>query len=106
MLLKDYTFLARGDYRKPKGYFVEGKAAGNKGQWTHFITLSNVLGEESESENIISIDQGWLELSTGRTHSMVEAVAPTPPYVKGWWDGKGYFHPKPARVYGLKLKLF
>jgi hypothetical protein len=104
LVLSDYTFLAKGDFRKPEGYYVEGKIEGSDGQWTHFVALSDIKGKEDEPEYILPADQGWLELATGRTHSMQEAISPSPPYVKGWWDGKGYFHPKPIKVYGLKQK--
>jgi hypothetical protein len=104
LILKDYTFLAREDYRKPEGYYVEGKIVGQNGEWNHFVPLSDVQGQEEEPEIKIETDRGWLELSTGRSHSMPEAVAPIPPYVNGWWDGKGHFHPEPAIVIGLKLK--
>jgi hypothetical protein len=104
LILKDYTFLAREDYRKPEGYYVEGKVVGQNGEWTHFVPMSDVQGQEEEPEIKIETDRGWLELSTGRSHSMPEAVAPIPPYVNGWWDGKGHFHPEPAIVIGLKLK--
>jgi hypothetical protein len=102
LVLNDYTFLAKGDFRKPEGYYVEGKIEGPDGQWTHFVALSDIKGKEAEPEYILPADQGWLELTTGRTHSMQEAISPTPPYVNGWWEGKGYFHPKPVKVYGLK----
>ena len=102
LLLRDYTFLAKGDFRKPQGYYVEGTVAGHKGKWTHFIPLSAIQGEgEPGPEHVLSVDQGWLELTTGRTHSMKEAVAPQEPYVEGWWDGKGYFHPRPVKIHGL-----
>lgn len=104
LILKDYTFLAQEDSRKPEGYYVEGKVAGRNGEWTHFVALSDIHGQEDEPEIKLETDRGWLELSTGKSHSMPEAVAPIPPYVKGWWDGKGYFHPEPIRVYGLRLK--
>ena len=105
IVLKDYTFLAREDHRKPQGYYVEGKIVGQDGAWTHFVTLSDVLGHEDEPEIRLEVDRGWLELSTGRSHSMPEAIAPAPPYVNGWWDGKGFFHPQPAKVIGLKVSL-
>lgn len=104
LILKDYTFLAKGDFREPDGYYVEGKIAGSDGHWSHFIALSGIQGEEEEPEYKLPVDQGWLELATGRTHSMPEAVAPIQPYVEGWWDGKGYFHPEPLIVHGLKIE--
>lgn len=104
LVLKDYTFLARDDYRKPEGYYVEGKIIGKDGEWTHFMALSGIQGQEEEPEIKLETDRGWLELTTGKSHSMPEAIAPAPPYVQGWWDGKGYFHPDPVRVFGLELK--
>ncbi len=105
LILKDYTFWAKGDLRKPGGYYVEGKAIGAQGQWTHFITTSDILGEETLAlKSILPTDVGWLELLDGSTHSMKEAVSPAEPYVEGWWDGKGYFHPRPVKIYGLKKK--
>jgi hypothetical protein len=101
IVLKDYTFLAQEDYRKPQGYYVEGRIVGSDGEWTHFVTLSDVQGHEDEPEIRLEVDRGWLELTTGRSHSMPEAIAPAPPYVNGWWDGKGYFHPQPPKVIGL-----
>jgi hypothetical protein len=103
MILKDYTFLAKNDYRKPQGYYVEGKIAGKDGEWTRFIAQSDIRGQEEEPEIKIEVDRGWLELTTGKSHSMPEAIAPSPPYIKGWWDGKGYFHPQPVQVVGLRL---
>ncbi len=102
LVLKDYTFLARDDYRKPEGYYVEGKIIGRDGEWTHFVALSDIQGQEEEPEIRLETDRGWLELTTGKSHSMPEAISPIPPYVQGWWDGKGYFHPDPVRVFGLK----
>lgn len=99
--LKDYAFLAKDDFREPDGYYVEGKIVGSDGRWSHFIAQSGIKGEEEQLEVILPVDRGWLELATGQTHSMPEAVAPSPPYVTGWWDGKGYFHPDPLIVYGL-----
>jgi hypothetical protein len=104
LVLKDYTFFTRDDYRKPEGYYVEGKIVGKDGEWAHFVALSDIQGQEEEPEIRLETDRGWLELRTGKSHSMPEAVSPIPPYVQGWWDGKGYFHPDPVRVFGLKLK--
>ena len=103
LLLDDYRFLAQGDLRKPGGYYVEGTIHGKDGRWTHFTPTSNILGEvDAAMKNILPVDSGWLELKTGRSHSMKDAVSPTAPYVKGWWDGKGYFHPRPPKIFGLK----
>lgn len=104
LVVKDYTFLARGDLRRPQGCYVEGKAVGHGGQWSHFVPLSSLRceNEQPAPELLFPVDQGWLELTTGRTHSMKEAVSPQEPYIEGWWDGKGYFHPRPARIHGLK----
>lgn len=102
LILKDYTFLAQGDFRKPEGFYVEGKIMGKDGRWTHFVTLSDIKGHEPDTEYILPVAQGWLELETGKTHAMQEAISPRPPYVEGWWDGKGYFHPYPVKVQGLK----
>ncbi len=104
LVLRDYAFLARDDYRRPEGYYVEGKIIGKDGEWTHFVALSDIQGQEEEPEIRLETDRGWLELTTGKSHSMPEAIAPAPPYVQGWWDGKGYFHPDPVRVFGFKLK--
>jgi hypothetical protein len=101
IILKDYTFLAKGDFRKPDGYYVEGEIIGDDGRWSYFVTQSGIKGAEEEPELILPVDRGWLELATGQTHSMPEAITPSPPYVKGWWDGKGCFHPDPLIVYGL-----
>jgi len=92
--LKDYTFFAKGDLRKPQGYYIEGKVIGSQGEWVSFVPFSGIKGEEPEPEIVLPSDQGWLELSTGRVHSMKEAVSPLKPYIEGWWDSKGYFHPK------------
>lgn len=103
LILKDYTFLAKGDIRKPGGYYVAGDVIGRLGRWTHFMATSNVLGRNDlVQQNILPTDQGWLELMTGATHSMKEAVSPMEPYVNGWWDAKGYFHPSSLKVHGLK----
>lgn len=101
LVLKDYTFLANGDFRAPQGYHVEGKIIGGNGRWDRFIVFSDIRGEEAQPEVVLPTDQGWLELETGRTHSMQEAISPSPPYVNGWWDGKGYFHPDPVKIFGL-----
>ncbi len=94
LVLKDYTFIAKGDARKPNGFYVEGKLNGSKGKWTRFSpTLPlKVKGRQFAGDPGLAVDRGWLELSTGATHSMKEAVAPQKPYLEGWWDGKGYFH--------------
>lgn len=97
--LKDYTFFAKGDYRKPEGYFVEGTIVGhNNGAWMYFVPTSDIQGQEPEPEVKLPTSQGWLELSNGRTHQMMEAITPVKPYVNGWWDGKGYFHPQPVKI--------
>jgi hypothetical protein len=101
LLLKDYTFLAENDFRKPDGYHIKGRIMEKEGQWLQFVPLSNILGFEPKSQIWLAVDQGWLELSNGRSHSMKEAVSPLEPYVKGWWDGKGYFHPDPIKIYGF-----
>jgi hypothetical protein len=102
LLLKDYTFLAEGDFRKPDGYYVEGEITGEKGRWQSFHAVSEIKGTEPPVELKMPSSRGWLELQTGRTHAMQEAVSPAQPYVEGWWDGKGYFHPDAFEVHGLK----
>ncbi len=105
LILKDYTFLAKGDIRKPGGYYVAGKVIGHQGRWTHFIVTSDIIGQDDLLlEYILPVDEGWLELATGSTHSMKEAVSPAEPYINGWWDGKGYFHPRPLKIEGLKKR--
>jgi len=99
LLLKDYTFLARDEFRQPDGYYVEGTISGKNGRWSIFQALSDIKGQEPEPQFVLPSDWGWLELATGRTHSMREAISPQPPYVKGWWDGKGYFHPEPVKIF-------
>jgi hypothetical protein len=99
LVLKDYAFLARGDLRKPDGYYVEGKIIGDRGSYTRFEVMSEIKGKEPKPEISLDAQRGWLELSTGATRAMQEAVAPVSPYVNGWWDGKGYFHPDPPVVY-------
>jgi hypothetical protein len=101
LVLKDYTFLAGGDSRKPDGYYVEGDIIGEKGRWERFHADSDIQGTEPAAEFKLPSGQGWLELETGRTHAMQEAVSPARPYVEGWWDGDGYFHPDPFEVDGL-----
>jgi hypothetical protein len=97
--LKDYTFFAKGDYRKPAGYYVEGTLVGhNNGAWMYFTPTSDILGQEPEPEVKLPTSRGWMELSNGRTHQMMDGAAPVKPYVNGWWDGKGYFHPEPVKV--------
>ena len=103
LLLDDYRFLAEGDLRKPRGYYVKGTIRGGDGRWTHFLASSDILGEtDSAFKDTLPVGRGWLELKTGSSHSMKDAVSPTAPYVKGWWDGKGYFHPRPLKIFGLK----
>ena len=102
LILKDYTFYAKGDLREPTGYYVEGYVTGGNGEWTHFVPQSNILGrDENEPGDFLAVDEGWLELRTGRMHSMKEAVSPIGPYVEGFWDGKGYFHPRPLEIRGF-----
>lgn len=96
--LKDYTFYAKNDYRKPDGYFIEGQIIGGGGTWNFFVPKSDIQGQEPEPQVKLPSAQGWLELRTGRTHQAMEAIAPQKPYVTGWWDGKGYFHPQPVKV--------
>lgn len=98
LVLKDYTFLAIDDYREPDGYYIEGKIIGKEGEWKFFVPGSNIKGNEPDSSSLLPSDQGWLELSNGKSHSMKEAVSPLQPYVEGWWDGDGYFHPRPLRI--------
>jgi len=100
--LKDYTFFAWGDPRKPDGYHVEGEIVGHGGRWMIFDAISGLKGKEEAPELFLPSSRGWIELATGKTHAMQEAVSPQPPYVTGWWDGKGYFHLDPPTVYGLK----
>ena len=100
LVLKDYTFLAQGDFRKPNGYYLKGKVVGADGRWNRFVPVSEILGSETEEMQLrLPTDKGWLELSNGQTHSMQDAVTPVAPYVEGWWDGKGYFHPRPLKVH-------
>lgn len=96
--LKDYTFFAKGDFRKPEGFYFEGIVKGNNGEWNYFVPTSILLGDEPEPDMSLVSDRGWLELNTGRTHRMMEAVAPARPFIEGWWDGKGYFHPDHKKV--------
>lgn len=99
LIIKDYTFLAAGDFRQPDGYYVEGAISGKEGRWDSFEAKSEIKGREPEPELVLTSDRGWLELNTGRTHGMQEAVAPQVPYVNGWWDSKGYFHPDPLKIF-------
>lgn len=99
LVLKDYAFLAVDDPRKPDGYYVEGTVSGDRGSYARFEVMSEVKGKELKPEIPIEAQRGWLELSTGATHGMQEAVAPVSPYMNGWWDGKGYFHPDPLVIY-------
>ena len=100
LVLSDYTFLAQGDFRKPNGYYLKGKVVGSGGRWYRFVPASEILGLETEEMQLrLPTDKGWLELSNGQTHSMQDAVSPVAPYVEGWWDGKGYFHPQPLKVH-------
>ncbi|MCU0285424.1 MAG: hypothetical protein MUF15_03390 [Acidobacteria bacterium] len=96
--LRDYTFFAQDDYRKPEGYFIEGKIIGGAGSWNYFEPTSGILGQEPEPKVKLVTSQGWIELKTGKTHQQNEAVAPISPYVNGWWDGKGFFHPDPLKI--------
>jgi hypothetical protein len=103
LLLNDYRFLAEGDLRKPQGYYVRGTVIGGTGRWTSFTVASDIEGQQNSAiKNILPVDIGWLELKNGRSHSMKDAVSPAGPYVKGWWDGKGYFHPRPKKIFDLK----
>ena len=95
-------------YRKPLKWFAipqlfryEKQQKGRLRE--HFQFNADILGEtDSALKNTLPVDNGWLELKTGSSHSMKDAVSPTAPYIKGWWDGKGYFHPRPLKIFGLK----
>lgn len=96
--LKDYTFFAKNDFRKPEGYFIEGQIIGGGGTWNFFVPKTDIQGQEPEPQVKLQSAKGWLELRTGKTHREMEAIAPQKPYVTGWWDGKGYFHPQPVKI--------
>jgi hypothetical protein len=100
LALGDYTFLAAGDIRATEGFYVEGAIVGNGGRWTRFDPSSdNILGNEQPPQQVLQITRGWLELETGKTHAMQEAISPSPPYINGWWDRDGHFYPEPVRIY-------
>lgn len=100
LTLGAYTFFAAGDIRAPQGFYVEGAILGTDGRFTRFEPSSdNILGNEQPPQQVLQIRRGWLELTTGRTHQMQEAIPPSPPYVNGWWDRDGYFYPEPVRIY-------
>ncbi|MFH1122338.1 MAG: hypothetical protein V1758_01625 [Pseudomonadota bacterium] len=58
-MLKDYAFYARGDFRRPAGYYVEGTVAGDKGQWNRFVPHSNILGEEEGGGEDLPVRRPW-----------------------------------------------
>jgi hypothetical protein len=95
LVLCDYVFLADGDPRHPKGTYVSVRLHRSAERRHPIEVVSDLKGADEPPEIRIETDRGWLELATGRRHSMQEAVAPLPPYVEGWWDGKGCFHPEP-----------
>jgi hypothetical protein len=95
LVLCDYVFWADGDSRVPAGPHVLARIHHSGKQRQLVEIVSDIQGADESPEIRIETDRGWLELATGHCHSMQEAVAPTSPYVEGWWDGKGCFHPDP-----------
>jgi len=93
LMIRDYTFRAKGDLRAPAGFHFLGRISGAAGHWTQFEPQSGLLGEEPVPEGSQAVRRGWLELRTGQAHAMQEAVSPQPPYLEGWWDAEGHFHP-------------
>lgn len=95
--LSDYTFKGLADIHAARGPSVSGEIIGENGRWNRFQLLEpKVLNKPNLSieERGLVVEQGWLELSTGRSYPMQAGLAPTPPYITGWWDGKGAFHPE------------
>jgi hypothetical protein len=98
LVLCDFVFLAQGDPRPPVGPHVSVLLHGAQGSWNRIEAVSGVLDAAAPPELRLEADRGWLELATGRSHSMREAIAPARPYIDGWWDGKGCFHPDPPTI--------
>ena len=99
--LHDYTFVGSGHGRKAQGPTVSGYISGRDGRWWRFTPTSTAIQGEAVSSAALMLmhDRGWMELSDGQTHSDREARGPRPPYVRGWWDGKGVFYPEGAIVH-------
>ena len=97
MQLSDYTFKAADASHAARGPLVSGEIIGTDGGWNRFRLLEpTVLNKRNLSveERGLVVEQGWLELATGRSYPMQAGRAPIAPYIAGWWDGKGVFHPE------------
>lgn len=95
--LSDYTFKGSADSHAARGPLVSGEIIGTDGRWNRFRLAEpkvfNKLDPSIEERGLV-VEQGWLELATGRSYPMQAGRAPTTPYIAGWWDGKGAFHPE------------
>jgi hypothetical protein len=96
--LQDYTFIGPNHGRSVQGPVVAGYISGREGRWPMFVPTSNAIEGVALSSVGLIHERGWLELTQGETHADQEARAPSSPYVSGWWDGKGLFHPEGALV--------
>lgn len=96
--LYDYSFIASDDAQLPLGRTVAGFITGENGRWSRFTPTSIDIEGEEMAESALEYDRGWMELLDGKTYSAQAARAPMSPYVRGWWDAKGVFHPSDVIV--------
>lgn len=102
LVIGDYTFLAVGDYRKPTGAFLKGRLLGSQGRWLRFRPCEPLSGAEPQPDTMaFEMDRGWIELTNGAAYSISAAKTPVEPYIEGWWDAKGWFHPQPFVIRGI-----
>ena len=94
LFLNDYTFVAAGDARKTVGPYLSGHIEGQTGRWSGFSPSSIEIADLEENPDGLQQASGWLLLSDARTYPADAQDIPPGPRVRGWWDGKGMFHPQ------------
>ncbi len=92
--LQDFTFFAADDVQIAQKPTLAGVISGSDGQWTEFKPTDTRFSQRDKPANGLAFEHGWLELSSGRTFSEQESQKPSGPHLRGWWDGKGIFHPQ------------
>jgi len=94
MSLSDGTFHTEAEDFPPSGYYVKGV----RRPWDAFHPRSAILGMARSKAPSETRCEAWLELDDGSIHPAQEAMAPRPPYVRGYVDEAGRFHPDPVEI--------
>lgn len=87
--LYDFSLHPIMEARAPRGAYIEGSIS-TSGKFT---PQSEIIGKAISKPAGMGQNSGWLELTTLKFHSDIEAVAPIPPYVHGEMDSEEHFYP-------------